>query len=183
MSGSLDLGERAIAMLTTAAAGPTSATLDLSFSPSLRLIATVRRFVSEFYTEVLGNPDATSRLTIATHELLENAVKYSSDGHTSVHIAVIYAGGDTSTVTIDTRNRAAPAHLVTLAGMFDELGRAPTPMDFYQALMRRSAKRTEGSGLGLGRIHAEADMDLSYRVDGEMVLLRAQSAVSTRSLR
>jgi anti-sigma regulatory factor (Ser/Thr protein kinase) len=155
------------------------AMFELKFSPNLRLITTVRRFVSEFYMEVLGDADATSRLTVATHELLENAVKYSSDGHTSVTIAVTCGAAETL-VTIDTENLAGEANRAALRETLSELERSASPMDFYQMLMRRSAKRTEGSGLGLGRIHAEADMSISCQIDGETVVLRAQTRVETK---
>ena len=45
---------------------------------------------------------------------------------------------------------------------------------FYQVLLHRTAKRKEGSGLGLGRIHAEAELDLSCQIDGDVVQLRAE---------
>src|SRR5215217_7663315 len=64
----------------------TDARFELAFSPNMRLIAVVRRFVSEFYNQVLSDPETTSRLTLASHELLENAVKYSFDGNTCIQI-------------------------------------------------------------------------------------------------
>jgi hypothetical protein len=155
------------------------AMFELRFSPNLRLITTVRRFVSEFYMEVLGDADATSRLTVATHELLENAVKYSSDGYTSVTIGVACADGQT-VVTIETKNLAGDVNRSALRETLSELERSASPMEFYQMLMRRTAKRAEGSGLGLGRIHAEADMNISCQIDGETVVLRAQTRVETK---
>jgi hypothetical protein len=34
---------------------------------------------------------------------------------------------------------------------------------FYLTLMRKNATRKDGSGLGLARIHAEAEMEMSVR--------------------
>ena len=44
----------------------------------------------------------------------------------------------------------------------------------YRTLLARSAKRDVGSGLGLGRIHAESEMDLRCEIDGEIVHLTAE---------
>src|SRR5215472_9503772 len=117
--------------------------IELSFSPTVKLVKTVRRFVSDFYTEVLGDGDVVSRMTVATHELLENAVRYSLDGNTSIRIGVRHIDG-TAHITIDTRNRAPNEHIQVLRGTLDELAAAPDPSKHFQVMMRRSATRTEG---------------------------------------
>jgi hypothetical protein len=126
---------------------------------------------------VLGDAEVTSRMTLATHELLENAVRYSSDGNTSIRIGVQRAD-DVVLVTIDTRNRAPTEHIQVLCGTLDEIAAAPDPAQHYQTMMRRSSKHREGSGLGLGRIRAEGGMEMAYRVDGDIVFLRAHARFS-----
>jgi hypothetical protein len=137
---------------------------ELSFSPNRALIPTVRRFVSDFYTEVLKDAELTSRLVLAAHELLENAVTYSADGHTTMSIGVRRQGSALE-VAIDTRNATSGENLAILETRFGELTAAVDPSAHYLELMRRSAKRPTGSGLGLGRVCAEADMWLAYRLD------------------
>ena len=48
----------------------------LVFRPNIKLVSTVRRFTGEFYRRVLVDQDLASRLALATHEMLENAVTY-----------------------------------------------------------------------------------------------------------
>ncbi len=156
-------------------AGSDDAYCELSFSPNASLVPTVRRFVGEFYERVLGDAEVTSRLVVATHELLENAVRYSIDSQSSIRIGVKKEAGMTH-VRIDTRNRTADGNRNELASLLDEMKAAGNRDTFYQTLLRRSAKRTDGSGLGLGRIHAESEMDLSCRLDGDVVHLRAEAA-------
>jgi hypothetical protein len=43
--------------------------------------------------------------------------------------------------------------------------------------MKRAATRTEGSGLGLGRIRAEADMAIEYAIDGEELTIDARTTI------
>jgi len=147
---------------------------ELGFSPSKGLLSTVRGFVSDFYTRVLDDAELASRLSLAAHELLENAVTYSSDGHSVMSIGVRRRDGGLD-VAIDTHNRATAEQAAVLEGRVDELASAADVVAFYQVLMKRSAKRTDGSGLGLGRVAAEADMALSCRRSGDTVTVHARA--------
>jgi hypothetical protein len=164
---------------TLPTAPPQDAQFELSFSPSLELVSTVRKFVSEFYAETIGDPEIGSKLALATHELLDNAVRYSTDGRTSITIRLNRTPVEVG-VIIDTRNRTNDAHLGSVREAIDELGAAPDADAHYQVLMRRSAKRTDGSGLGLGRIRAEGDMALSYSIEADVLELRAEARFATR---
>jgi anti-sigma regulatory factor (Ser/Thr protein kinase) len=147
---------------------------ELSFSPNVELIAIVRRFVSAFYDLILQDKDTASRLAMATHELLENASKYASDGETTLRIEVV-AGG--TGVRILLWNFAARDRIDDLAARFAEMAEAPDAAAYYQRLMERSMKMTEGSGLGLARIRAEAEMSLACRVDGERICIVADTRI------
>jgi hypothetical protein len=151
---------------------------ELSFSPNVSLIGTVRRFVGEFYVKVLNNPSVTSRLVVATHELLENAVRYSSDGKSRIRIGVARMP-DRFHVQIETTNRTRPANQDALVATLKELVSHGDRAKAYNALLIKSAKRDTGSGLGLGRIYAEAEMDLVSRmIDGQVVHLTANGSYS-----
>lgn len=148
------------------------ASFELSFTPNVELISMVRQFVQSFYEQILKDPDTTSRLGVAAHELLENAVKFSCDGVTQIRVDVRKEGGKCE-VSIATQNRAEEAHLAALKELIREIASAEDPLGYYQLLMRRSLKRTDGSGLGLGRIRAEAEMELDCKIEGNLVQLRA----------
>ena len=146
---------------------------ELCFSPSVSLIATVRRFVEELYVKMLQSAVVTSRLVVATHELLENSVRYSVDGRSRIRVGV-HRSGSECRVEIATQNRASEADRAALASLLDELRSAPERGRIYQTLMSRSAKRETGSGLGLGRIYAESELDFACEIDGETVNLVAE---------
>jgi hypothetical protein len=148
---------------------------ELSFAPNMGLLTTVRRFVSDFYERVLDDAVLASRVSLAAHELLENAVAYSVDGHSTMSIGVRRRDGGLD-IAIDTRNRAVADKAAALQVQLDELAAAPDVAAHYQVLMRRSAKRAEGSGLGLGRVAAEADMKLSCRLEDDTVHLFARAS-------
>jgi anti-sigma regulatory factor (Ser/Thr protein kinase) len=152
--------------------GTENAYFELSFSPNVSLVSTVRRFVSEFWIQILPSAMVTSQLAVATHELLDNAVLYSFDGNTTIRIDVTKEP-DAARVTIGTRNRASPANITRVRAALDELASAPDAAAYYQKMMRRAAERVDGSGLGLARVRAESDMSISYEIQGDTVQLRA----------
>jgi hypothetical protein len=151
--------------------------VEISFSPNVSLVSTVRRFVTDFYARVLADDEATSRVAMATHELLENAVRYSADGLSTVRVSVHRASGG-AIVTIDTRNRAAAENVGVVVKAIEKLHAAGDPVAYYQLLIRETAQRKEGSGLGLGRVCAEADMTLSVEIEeGNVIHLRATAKI------
>jgi hypothetical protein len=146
--------------------GMHAASFELVFRPNLELIAVVRRFVENFYVQILDRPDVTSKLALATHELLENAVKYSSNGETTIRID-IHRLEDQQRVVIETVNRTSETHRHALLHLLEEMNAASDAFAFYQEIMHRSARRREGSGLGIARIRAEADMDIKIKLEDE----------------
>ena len=124
---------------------------------------------------MLSDPDASSRVALAIHELLENTLKYSTDGEASLDVALDQADGS-RTVEIRSSNRASPAQLGELCSRIDALRDLDDPMALYVSMMAESARRN-GSGLGLVRIRVEAEMQLEYAIDGDQVTIKCSSPV------
>src|SRR5687767_3093390 len=116
-----------------------NAYFELNFRPNVALVSVVRRFVTEFYQRFLSDPDGTSRVALATHELLENAVKYSKDGETTIRIDVDHKANP-KTVCIMLRNRAAEANIAAIREILDGLAKAEDSFAYYQALIAKKAK-------------------------------------------
>jgi hypothetical protein len=142
----------------------------------MRLIWRTSRYVRDFYGNVLADPDACARVMLTAHELLENAAKYSADGHGQLEIEVVERDGQPY-VRIATRNLASADRLAELRRFFDESGQTPDPIALYDQMIARTAQRTDGSGLGLARIRAEGEMTLSHAIDGETVTIIAETPV------
>lgn len=143
---------------------------ELVFRPSVILTTVVRRFISDFYERVLSDDDSTSRLALATQELLENAIKYCASGDTVLSIDY---DRTTKIVRIRTSNRSDPDHIAILQRRFAEMRAEPDAFQFYQQLLRSTVHEKVGSGLGLARIRCEGEMDVDLTVSGDLVGISA----------
>lgn len=149
--------------------------LEMHFSPTIEIISLVRQFVSSFYERSLVDPETTSRVALATHELLENACKYSIDGETKIRIEL---GAGRSTIRIRLTNRASQEHIASLQEQFAMMNQFPDPADYYRRMMVAAVRRNDGSGLGLARLRAEADMVLAMEVDGDRLSIVADTTLA-----
>jgi len=151
---------------------------ELTFRPDPELVTVVRRFVNGLYDRILDG-DAAARVAMATHELLENTVKYSLDGRASVTIA-LSRNGHGGVLSICTRNRASDGDVRNIAGALDEMRAVGDPARYYQLVLRRTAAREIGSGLGLARVYAEGEMTMRYQLAAEELSIVAETVVAAR---
>ncbi len=144
---------------------------ELVFQPSAILTTVVRRFIRDFYERIIGNDDSVARLALATHELLENAVKYGIPNEaTTLSVELDQNAG---IVSIQTNNRSNVEHIDVLRRRFADMKAAPDGFQFYQQLLRATAREASVSGLGLARIRCEGEMDVDLEVDGDRVRISA----------
>jgi len=149
--------------------GPTLS-FGLQIQPRSRMVSIVRRFVEESFEKLVGDPDAVFRVSLAVHELLENAAKYAIGDKTNLSV---HFESDGPSASIKLTNETTPEHIVRLRACIDEIQASTEPLALYQTLMRRTFGIQEESGLGLARIRAEAELDLSIEIDGPTVTIVA----------
>ena len=150
--------------------------MEIFLKPSVRFVSLARRFVYDVYTDILKDTELAWRLGMATHELLENAVKYASDGAMTLRITTERVR-EQEMLVLSVSNTASPANAQILAGAFEEMGRYEKMSDYYEMLVKRASEREEGSGLGLGRIRMEASMSLSCEVNDNVVCIKAVTPI------
>jgi hypothetical protein len=149
-----------------------STLLDLSFTPCLEQVSTVRRFLEDYYQPLLNDPDLLCRMAIATHELLENASKYSARGTSRLQVCVIQNGRGKE-LSVKVSNIPSPEHIGDLKATVAGVTSPEDAAEAYQLHMVAAALRGEGSGLGLARIRAEADMVLALTIDATHACVEA----------
>lgn len=165
------------------------AEFSIAFGQRRRMVALLRRFVTRFYDEVVhprirGAPDSAwaSRLSLAAHELVENAVQYGPHGDARFTIRIDRDPAEPAAghvVRMTTRNRAGADQRETVRQSLDALNRADDAFVYYLSLMRESVLRNEGSGLGLARVRVEADMEIDCAIEGDEIEIAAEARIPT----
>lgn len=153
-----------------------SRSVDLACEPDLNQVSSVREFVESYYKTVIQDDAIICRMAVAAHELLENAAKYSTGGLSHLRIRM-RGGAKPRLLSVSVSNFADPARLDDLKGTIAELDSSTDAFETYQDYMSRATRRTEGSGLGLARIRAEADMTLVLELQGDQVCVRAVASL------
>jgi hypothetical protein len=163
--------------------------LELRMDASVQLVSVTRRFVESALEKVCpDDADLVARVAVATHELLENAARYSrKDGSPDrvVELSVTVArgpGDHRDRLALRLCNTTNPAHIDRLKKSFAELDACEDPLSLYVGLMRRNARDTSISGLGLARVRAEGEMTLGLSVSGDAVTIVAETPLSQQGV-
>lgn len=158
----------------------TTATNTLSFDVAFSsqwwsFISSTRIFVSSFCGHSLGDAELSDKVAMTTHELLENAVKYSVSQGLPV---LCHVGVDDHRMWVRVKNEADPGHVENLVKTYNEVMEGD-PLDVYIERMQRSVS-SDKSELGLARIRYEGDAGLCLTVDGSMVTMEATFVIPAR---
>jgi hypothetical protein len=154
--------------------------IELTFRPSQELLGPMRALITELFKSQSMDEDAVYRLGIALHELLENVIKYSADGVANLS-ADVDETENRAFVSLRVSNQCEASRLSDLKSEFDSLRLNADPEAYYLALMLKNARRQDGSGLGLARIWAEAQMDLRCEIAGSTATIVARSPIELTS--
>jgi hypothetical protein len=141
---------------------------ELKLGLRVEMITMIRKFIESLYGQMFDS-EMVSRVGLAVHELMDNAARCARSGEVTMTIEVT-----DSAVQVCTANRAQPRDIASLTRAMAELESQADAFTYYLELMKRTACRKHDSGLGLGRIWAEANMKLSYETNADMVSIRAR---------
>jgi two-component sensor histidine kinase len=147
------------------------------FPPPTALASSVREFLSGLYGPLL-DADEVFCVAMTAHELLENLTKYSVDGTSTFDVALRQRANQTY-ICIRTSNCCHPDRLDDVRQLVDRIRATTNPLTVYDELIVSSPDRA-GSGLGLARIRAEADMEVACFVEGRQVTITAERRVTIR---
>lgn len=139
--------------------------LELRLRPTVGIISAVRRSIMSLYERVLADPDASARVGLVTHELLENVLRHSSTGDTTLNIRISLPE---SVVWVETTNQATPDNIAQLRARATSIATVD-PDEAYLEAMRASVGSDKIGGLGLARIAAEGGMKVDVRTEGDTV--------------
>ncbi len=153
--------------------------LEVSFgeAPPQGMVTPLCQSLLELCRPAFGDEDAATRLRLTAHELLENIVKYSSQGACELCFSLRRNVGGALEATVQTRNLPRKENRADAEERLAALTAARDPLEHYDSIVADSARQPAGSGLGLARIHAETEYRLSHRFEGDALLIIASGEV------
>ena len=154
--------------------------VDATLVPDAASISATRSLVDDISRLFLNDVDASWRLGMAAHELLDNARKYGLESTAALRFSVD-ATEEGHVATLNVRSLGTSAHIDAIHRLAKDIAQTDDAWGYYLAALTRAGRGTEGSGIGLARIWAEGEMALQLSVDARgYVTVEATLAVSTR---
>ncbi len=140
--------------------------IEMVFGPLWTYISSVRSFLQNFLSITLTDNKWAEVISTAASELVENAVKYSSEDGVKISIE---HDDERRTLCLTVENYANTDNLKVLTSEVEKINTGE-PEEAYLKKMQEVALRTDGgSQLGLARIRYESDAEISINVDGNLV--------------
>jgi len=143
--------------------------VELRFGPRWTYISCVRKFLSSFFLIGLSDKERAEQISMAASELLENAIKYSSEESSHLRVAVARRDG---VIDLVVENPAEPDQINVLRREFALIS-AAEPEEIYLKRMEEAAKAGGQSRLGLIRIRYEAGARLQLVAGERSVAIHA----------
>jgi hypothetical protein len=138
--------------------------LKMGLKPNHASVSTMRQVVRDLAREVICDEDVSWRLSMAAHELLDNARCYGEDG--TAHLDVdIEPREDGHVATVAVRSLATLEEAVHFQEVWTHMQRSTDARAFYLAAIAKAMEHPGQTGLGLARIWAEGEMALAVAVD------------------
>ena len=141
----------------------------MHFGPRWTYISCVRRFLSSFFLIGLSDKERAEQISMAASELLENAIKYSSEESSHLKVEVVRRDG---AIDLVVENPAEPDQINVLRREFAIIS-AADPESIYLKRMEEAAKSGGQSRLGLIRIRYETGARLQLVVGERNVAVHA----------
>lgn len=148
--------------------------IELPLHPGWDAIAPLRGAVLACLEAVFPHPPVASSLALVAAELLENAVKFGSWDPGGIGAFELRVDGVDDGVVIEVANPIAPGdeNVERLQEELERIAAAPSPEEAYLKAVRGVALGRPGA-LGLARAAHEGGCDLSAKLEGNVVRVRA----------
>ena len=91
---------------------------------------------------------------------------YSKNGQSTLRVEVT-TEGPRAVVSLRTQNRASAEDIDALEDRLREITEAADAAAYYQMVLRRSSRLRDQSGLGLARVYAEAQSQMSVEREAD----------------
>ena len=130
--------------------------LKLSLNINWDALRMIRGFVDFFIDSSVVNDHLNKRVAMVSHELLENAIKYSISHEVHLEVFLSHKENNDEVIKVLVKNQAKTDKLPELKKTLKEIKHGD-PIEMYMDKMRNIIKSTNDSShhLGLARIRCE----------------------------
>lgn len=155
--------------------------IHVEFAPSSGCLGSIVMIVMDFCRNVVDDQEIHFAFQLASYELIENLVKYSSGERVTVHIEVISTRQGPELV-LTTSNEATTERLADVSARLTAAETAEDPVGHFDQLVQESIATPGESRLGLGRLRAEGELQLSHYVKDNNLVIEVRRSLyrSTR---
>jgi len=157
------------------------ARVSMALSPPTSFVKSVIGWLTHLSQLTLQDPEMASRVRIAVAELTENVIKYGRSGSQRVDIVLEQRHGQLY-LRIETTNSAPERDIGRAVELLSQLRDSVDPVAYYDQLILSVAPTREPgvSGLGLARIRAEGELELDYRVQGDVLTISVETPIGAQ---
>jgi hypothetical protein len=150
--------------------------IKVEFAPSSGCLGSLVALVTDFCRNVIDDPDIIFAFRMATFELSENIVKYCSGDRAWLEVSVDN-GADGSALVLTTSNQAQLDRLADVSERLAAAENANDPVAHFDDLVRETLNSPNESRLGIGRLRAEADLELTHHTNGDWITITARRRI------
>jgi len=150
--------------------------IKVEFAPSSGCLGSIVALVTEFCRNVIDDSDIVFAFRMAAFELSENIVKYCSGDRAWLEVSV-ENGADGSEIVLTTSNQAQLDRLTDVSERLTAAETADDPVAHFDDLVRETLNSPTESRLGIGRLRAEADLELSHHTSGDWITISARRRI------
>ncbi|MGC4067579.1 MAG: hypothetical protein QM784_23620 [Polyangiaceae bacterium] len=150
----------------------------IEFSPTSGCLGSIVSVVTDFCRNVVDDPGVKFAFQLAAYELTENLVKYAVGDRTRLRIAVesTVRGPE---IVLSTENESTPERLADAAARLSAAEAATDPIEHFDQLVQESLASPTESRLGLGRLRAEGELEVSHEVNDRMIRIQVRRPVQS----
>ncbi len=152
--------------------------IELGFGQNWKFVPSIRTFIQNFIDIALGNASGADKISMASSEMIENAIKYSARDDVPITFRLLLArDSDEKQLIIEIQNYASDENVSILNNEVSKITK-DSPYEAYLKKVEEIAGRDDGKTmLGLARIRYETECDLYTKIDKSLVTIGAKFSI------
>ena len=152
--------------------------VELGFGNNWKYVTSIRTFIQNFICISLNSIENADKISLASSELVENAIKYSSRDDIPIRFKLtIGKAGSEVRLRMEVQNHSTDENIEIIKVEFDKIMKN-SPYEAYLKKVEEIAARDDGKTmLGLARIRYETGCELNIKIENTILTIEAEFTV------